>query len=94
MPTITTRSIVSRKSGILNADVGDEVVLMSVDAGQYYGLDDIASKVWHRLAESTCVADLVRDLSTAYEGDPTVIETDVLRLLETLGEMELITAAT
>lgn len=81
---LTKDSILCRSTGPLSAEVDGEVVLMSIDQGNYYGLNDIGSDIWRRLEQPVRVADLVAGLAADYAGDPAVIEHDVVELLAKL----------
>jgi len=89
---LTGTSVVQRRPDALSADVGGELVLMSVDHGRYYGLDDIGSDIWEQTEQAISVRQLCDWLSAKYEGDPAVIERDVLHLLAELAAQDLIEA--
>ena len=40
--------------------VGDEVVLLNVDSSEYHNLNDVGSRMWQALEESSDVATRVR----------------------------------
>src|SRR5580658_7875164 len=63
------------------AEVAGETVLMSLERGRCYGLGEIGSEIWKRLASPVRVADLVAELSEVYEAAPGLIEQDLLELL-------------
>ncbi|WP_042699145.1 PqqD family protein [Azospirillum sp. B506] len=92
MPSITPQSRVWRKPDVLAADVNGEVVMMNAALGEYYGLNPVASDIWRRLDRPTVVADMVRDLVDSYEGDPAVIEADLLSLFDGLQAKGLLVA--
>lgn len=87
---ITRDSLVCRKSDILAADVGGEVVLMSVSQWHYFGLNAIGSEIWKRLETRQSVADLCAGLAADYEGDAGQIERDVIALLDKLAGRNLL----
>jgi hypothetical protein len=72
------------------AEVGGQVVLLSLSQSNYCGLDDIASDVWRRIERPVTVASLCRDLELAYEAGPETIARDVLALLEQMREQGVI----
>lgn len=74
----------------LSADLGGEIVLMSVESGKYYGLDEIGSDIWNRIAVPIRVEALCAALEAAYEADAGVIARDVLILLDALLAQGLI----
>lgn len=90
MPAIRAETRVAQRRDLLSTQIGDELVLMSVEQGEYYGFDPVAAGVWARIAEPTTVGSLVETLAAAYEGDPATIATDVQRLLEMLAEKGLL----
>ncbi|WP_298373301.1 PqqD family peptide modification chaperone [Azospirillum sp.] len=75
---------------ILTTEIDSEIVMMDVDSGNYYNLDEIGSVIWRRLAAPLAVERLCRDLETLYDAPATVIEQDVLALLTRMEEKRLI----
>lgn len=87
---ITLSSVVSCNDKHLIAEVDGQVVLMNVDTGLYFGLNEVGSAIWRRLAHPIRLAELCTDLSQAYEGDAQIIERDVLALVEKLHNRHLV----
>jgi hypothetical protein len=87
---ITPQTIVQRRRDSLAAEVGGELVLMSVDHGKYYGLDSVGSDVWQRIEQPIEVGQLCAALTRQYAGDPTTIEHDVMALLEKFAGQDLL----
>jgi len=83
-------SVVVARGDIMSGAVDDETVLMSAEAGRYYGLDDIGSDIWRRLQTPVRIDDLCTALAADYAADPKVVEVDVLALLEKLHRDNLI----
>ena len=83
---ISTESIVNQIEDIIASDIDDEVVMMSVENGQYYGLDSIGSRVWELIAKPIKVSKLIADLLLKYDVDRETCERDVLAFLEELHE--------
>ena len=71
----------------------DEVVILSVERGSYFGLDEIGSEIWQRLESPIRVEALCDTLVAKYDADRSIIERDVLALLEKLVAEELVTLA-
>lgn len=57
LPMSTT--VIASKQQI-SCDVADEIVLLSVEDGQYYGLNPVGASIW-RLIQSPTTLDDVRD---------------------------------
>ncbi len=88
--SIEDRTLISRNQGLLVAPVHDEIVMMDIESGHYYGLDDIGSVIWQRL-ETPCTFDtLVDGLVTDYDAERAVIAEDVRKLLSTMAEHKVV----
>src|ERR1700687_3155724 len=78
---ITDATVISRSPSVLTAEVEGEIVMMSIEQGRYYGLDDIGSDVWRRLDPPCSFAELIERLTADYDADSTTITADVRTLL-------------
>jgi hypothetical protein len=87
---LSSASVVLRSSGIIDAEIDDEVVALSIDKGVCYGLNRVGSQVWALIAAPTRIADICARLVTKYEVEPAVCERQVLDLLEELRAEGLI----
>jgi hypothetical protein len=83
-------SMVSRSGDHLAANIDDELVLMDVEQGNYYGLNSIGADIWQRLEGEVVVSELCAALSVEYDADIDTISREVLVLLERLAEEGLI----
>jgi hypothetical protein len=88
--SITRHTLVQRHAEALAADVGGEVVLMSVEQAKYYGLDEIGSAIWHRIEAPIEVGQLCTALAKEYNADVATIERDVMALLEEMQAHQLL----
>ena len=88
--SITTDSIVVQSREPLAAAVDNEVVLLSVARGQYYGFSELGSEVWKRLAGPTHIGQLCVVLGEEFDADAETIKRDVLTFLYRLAEYQLI----
>lgn len=83
---ISMESIVSQMEDIVASGIDDEVVMMSVENGRYYGLDSIGSRVWELIGKPIKVSELIADLLLKYDVDRGTCERDVLEFLGQLNE--------
>jgi len=67
-----------------------ETVMMSIEQGEYYGIDAIGSEIWHMLEEEKCVRDICTSLCQRYDVDESVCQKDVLRFLENMHERKIV----
>ena len=89
-PLIDEATRISRSPSVLAAEVDDEIVMMSVEHGLYFGLDDIASDIWKRIEVPCSFAKLVDGLVADYDADREAISADVRALLERMAAQNAI----
>jgi hypothetical protein len=87
---IERSAVLRRTDDHVSAPLNEWLVMMDIDAGKYYMLDDVASYVWTRLAAPTSVADLVDALCSHYDVAPSRCEADILPFLTALHEKGLV----
>ena len=80
-PAIAEDARISRGTSVLTALVNDEMVMMDVPRGHYYGLDRIGADIWSRLETPLSFAALIDGLAADYDADRDDIAEDVRRLL-------------
>jgi hypothetical protein len=90
---IADATIISRSPSVVTAEVDGEVVMMSIEQGQYFGLDDIGSDIWKRLDPPCAFADLIDRLAADYDADRASIAADVRALLESMAERDVVRLA-
>lgn len=75
---------------VMAREVGDEVVILDLVGGAYYGLDAVGVRIWQLLGEGKKPQGICETLLAEFEVQPEVLEADVLRLLEELRGKGLI----
>lgn len=87
---ITPNTTVSRKEEIVVAELDGKTVMMSLENGQYYGLDGIATSIWEGIKNSITVEELVSILTAEYSTTKENCQKDVLEFLENIYSKQLI----
>lgn len=77
---------------VLFRDLDGESVLLHLGSGQYFGLDEVGTFVWNRLAEGCAVAEIEERLLAEYDVTSEQVRTDLSRLLHELCAEELLRA--
>lgn len=90
MKTISRDTTVVRSDDFLASTVDDELVMISLEQGHYYALDDIGSRVWELLVTPMTVASLCAQLQPQFAVAPERCEADVLSFLSELREEGMI----
>jgi hypothetical protein len=76
---------------VLSSKIDEEVVLMSIEAGYYFTLDPIGSRIWELLSEkSNTLEGLVQVLMEEYEVDESTCRADVQAFIEDMSVKKLI----
>jgi hypothetical protein len=68
-------------------------VLLDLESGVYFGLDEVGTRVWTLLLERGTPAAVCDALREEFEVDPGVLAGDVLRLVGELQQNGLVRAA-
>ncbi len=76
--------------GVLYQTVADEAVLLNINDNHYYGLDDIAARIWTLLMECGEVDAVVARMLQEYAVDEATLRTDISALLVELEKRGLI----
>jgi hypothetical protein len=87
---IVDLTVISRSPSVLAADVQGEIVMMSIEQGQYFGLDDIGSDIWKRIEQPCSFAALIDGLAADYEADRATITADVRALLDQMAAQDVV----
>lgn len=77
--------IYARNSQIVSASLGiDEMALLSVARGKYYGLNGPATRIWEILDKPRTASEVCRALLAEFDVDPEICRLDTRDLLEEL----------
>ena len=90
---INLETVISKNLQIISSKMDNEVVMMSVEKGNYYGLNRVGSEIWEKLTEPTTVAGLCEKLQQEFNVEKDQCERDVIKYLEKLVEEGLILVA-
>ncbi|MEA2238291.1 MAG: hypothetical protein QOC81_3015 [Thermoanaerobaculia bacterium] len=75
---------------LLAAPVGDELVLLDLHRGVYYGLNAPGARIWELLVEGLPFAEVATRLAAEHDVSPAQVEIDIVRLVDELREKALI----
>lgn len=89
MPDIWNATI-SIAPDVLHQELGGETVLLNLASESYFGLDEVGTRVWQLLSETTSASALVDSLLAEYEVGAEQLRNDVERIVVELAEAGLI----
>jgi hypothetical protein len=90
--TIQLTDRVVRTPGHLAEEIDGQIVLLSIEAGNYYGLDEIGSEIWRLAEKETPVVELCDIFAVNYDAPMETVQRDVLAFLNHLLQHKLISA--
>jgi hypothetical protein len=88
---LTERSTVTAAAEHTSCRLGDEVVILNLRAGVYYGLNPLAAQIWDLIRRPRRVDEIRDVLLEEYDVDAEGCERDVLALLREMATHDLIT---
>lgn len=75
---------------ILTRELEGETVLLNLDSGSYFGLDDVGTRMWMKLATSESIQAAYDILLAEYDVDAVMLRRDLHNLIEKLVEHGLL----
>lgn len=79
-----------QNKAIVQSQIGEEVVMLDMDSGFYFGLNSVASVIWGILANAIGFEALIDQLMTQFDVERSLCETDTKELLDQLLEKNII----
>jgi hypothetical protein len=90
-PVVKITSTVAHARDLVGTTVGGQVALMSIEHGEYYGLNPVGSRIWELLVQPRTVAALCDQLVSEFEVERSQCEQQVMELLQKLTDANLVT---
>lgn len=93
MKTFTSETRVIRKPDLVAAEMDGDIVLMSIQQGEYFGISSIGPKLWELLEQPVTVTQTVDVICAEYETSPETCAADVTTFVSALLHNNLIAHA-
>ena len=74
----------------MSCTLAGEVVILSIDKGTYYGLNEVGARVWDLIQEPRTITQLRDILVSEYEVDTTRCQQELELLIEQLEVKQLV----
>ncbi len=79
-----------QNKSIVQSKIGEEVVMLDMESGFYFGLNSVASVIWGLLANEIGFEELIDQLMAQFEVERSLCETDTRELLDQMLEKNII----
>jgi hypothetical protein len=86
----TLQSKITHPKDTLFHELAGEGVLLNLETGKYYGLDEVGTRMWMLLVEQGSLETVYRILLEEYDVDAFRLEHDLIELADKLAEQGLI----
>ncbi len=87
---IDAQSRPRRRERVLTQTAAGTLVLLDLDGGQYYSLDEVSARVWELCDGEHGVEGIVEAISAEYDAPVETIYEDVLAFLEEMLDEKLL----
>ncbi len=91
--SIPTTAPLSAANGVLTTTFDDEVVLLNLADGVYYGLTDVGARVWHLVGRTTTLESICQTVASEYDVDASRCAKDIHALVQDLLRHRLVDVA-
>jgi hypothetical protein len=75
---------------IVQSKIGEEVVMLDMESGFYFGLNSVASVIWGLLADEIGFETLIDRLMEQFDVERSICEVDTQELLDQMLEKNII----
>ncbi len=90
----STARIIAASADVVSRVVDGEAVLLDLESGKYFGLNEVGSFVWERIQTPASTDDLLSALHDAFDVDMDTLRADLDELVTDLEAKGLVSVET
>jgi hypothetical protein len=90
MKELTSRTLLIRDPDLVAADMDGDLVMMSIDHGEYYGVGGVGPRVWELLQQPITVEDITAVICDEFDVEADRCREDINGFARQLLEMGLV----
>lgn len=90
---LTTHSTVAPADGQVASTLGEEIVILNLSGGGYYGLDGVGARVWELIQEPRTIGQVCEQICAEYEVTRETCTADVFALVKAMEEAGIVEVA-
>ena len=87
---INLDTIINKNLEIDDTDLDGEKVMMNLDKGEYFMMNEVGSRIWEIISEPINVKEIINTLRNEYEVDEETCKDTVIEFLGRLNHADLI----
>jgi hypothetical protein len=86
--TLDAKVVVSQNQ--ISAELNDEVIVLNLQSGIYFGLTDVAARIWSLMQQPVTCAEIAATIFEEFEMEQSQIEADVMSFIHKMKDLELV----
>jgi hypothetical protein len=79
-----------RKDKVISHQIEGKEILLRLDSGEYYALDEVGRRIWELCDGTRSVGEVVATVSEEYDAPEDTIRADAVELLQNLLDEKLV----
>ena len=87
---INLDTVINKNLEIDDTDLDGEKVMMNLDKGEYFMMNEVGSRIWEIISEPINVKEIINTLRNEYEVDEETCKDTVIEFLGRLDNADLI----
>ena len=87
---INLETVINKNLEIDDTDLDGEKVMMNLDKGEYFMMNEVGSRIWEIISEPINVKEIISTLRNEYEVDEETCKETVIEFLGRLDNADLI----
>ena len=87
---VNINSVITKNQEIDDTDLDGEKVMMNLDKGQYFMMNEVGSRIWELIEGNTPIVNIRATLTNEYDVDEETCENTVMEFLGRLKDADLI----
>ena len=87
---IESENIIVKNKEIDDSDIDGDKVMMNLDKGEYFMMNQVGSRIWDIIINPITVKDIIIKLLEEYDVEENTCKASVIEFLERLNRAELI----
>ncbi|MFH1115529.1 MAG: PqqD family peptide modification chaperone [Pseudomonadota bacterium] len=88
--TISLDTVVVVARNQVSTEVGEDVAILNIDSGVYYGLNQVGARIWNLIIEPKTIRQVQEDVCSEYDVQPDKCFEDLRGFFARLTDAELV----
>jgi hypothetical protein len=88
---INGSTLLKKTDGLIEANLGESLALMSIENGKYFGMNQVAKHIWKEINEEITFDELILRLTDLFEVDAETCEKNCREFLMKLSSKNMVT---